>query len=78
MEYKQITQTSRPYEYGEGKEFKTKDEALKRAKELAQEIKVKLALQRLYDLSEVKTIEAENALQIVVTTRIPIIVEQTE
>lgn len=76
MEYKQVTQTSRPYEYGEGKEFITRGDALHHVKKLEESIKTQLALEKLYALSECKIIEEGKAFQIVVTTKVPIVVDE--
>lgn len=71
MKYEQITQTSRPYEYGEGKEFLTKEEAEKKIKKLEQKIKTDMAINGMYKLSETKIVEIDNVLQLVVVTKIP-------
>lgn len=76
MKYKQICQCSRPYQYGEGKEFTTKKEAFDKVTKLEQEIKKDLALNKLYDISEVNVISCENAFQIIVNFNIPILVEE--
>lgn len=74
--YRTFTQTSRPYKYGKGEELSNKEEALNKMKQLENKIKKELALMRIYDLSDVKVVEIENALQIVVTVKIPIVVEE--
>ena len=38
MKYEPIKQTSRPYEYGKGKEFKTKEEAKEELEKKIQKI----------------------------------------
>ena len=74
--YRTFKQTSRPYEYGEGKEFKNKEEALKKVEILRNNIITSLAMNKIYELSEVNVVEVQNALQIVVNVKIPIIVEE--
>lgn len=76
MKYKQICQCSRPYQYGETKEFKTEEDALDKVTKLKQEIEKSLKLNKLYDISEVKIISCKNAFQIIVTLNIPIFVEE--
>lgn len=71
MDYKQVTQTSRPYEYGEQKEFKTKEEAIKAVEKVEQKLKTEMALNKTYPLSTVKRVEVEGAIQLVVETKIP-------
>lgn len=58
MDYKH-TLTSRPYEYGEGKEFLTREDALKEVQNLEEEIKK-------IENVEVHIIEGANAFQVVV------------
>lgn len=74
--YRTFTQTSRIYKYGEREKLKNKEEALEEVQQLANKIKTELALMKIYDLSDVKVVEIENALQIVVTVKIPIVVEE--
>lgn len=74
--YRTFKQTSRPYEYGEGKEFKDKQEALKKIQQLKSNIVISLAMNKIYELSEVNVVEVQNALQIVVEVKIPIVVEE--
>ncbi len=76
MKYKEVKQVSRFYEYGEGKEFKTRDEALKMVQRLEANLKTDIAIMRIYEISEVKVIEVEKAFQLVWTVRIPILVEE--
>lgn len=71
MDYKQITQNSELYKYGRNEKFETKDEAKKAIEKLKQEIGTQLSLLKLYQLSEMKIIEIENALQLVVKIKIP-------
>lgn len=74
--YRTFTQTSRTYEYGEGKEFKDKQEVLKKVQQLRSNIITSLAMNKIYELSEVNVLEVQNALQIVVEVKIPIVVEE--
>lgn len=71
MDYKQITQNSELYKYGRNEKFETKDEAKKAIEKLKQEIGTQLSLLKLYQLSEMKIIEVENALQLIVKIEIP-------
>lgn len=71
MDYKQITQSSELYKYGRNEKFETKDEAEKAIEKLKQEIGTQLSSLKLYQLSEMKIIEIENALQLVVRIKIP-------
>ena len=75
MKYSQITQTSRAYEYGEGKEFKTRAEALEKVTKVEKNVNTELALSRLKQFSETKIIEENNAFQVVVTMEIPSVFE---
>lgn len=74
--YRTFTQTSRIYKYGEREKLKNKEEALEEVQQLANKIKTELALMKIYDLSNIKIIEIENALQIVVNVKVPIVVEK--
>ena len=74
--YRTFKHTSRPYEYGEGKEFKNKEEALKKVENLRNNIITSLAMNKIYELSEVNVVEVQNALQIVVKVKVPIVVEE--
>lgn len=74
--YRTFTQTSRPYKYGEGEKLRNKEEALNKMRQLENKIKTELSLMKIYELSDVKVVEIENALQIVVTVKIPIVVEE--
>lgn len=71
MDYKQIKQSSELYKYGRDEKFKTKDEAEKAIEKLKQEIGTQLSVLKLYQLSEMKIIEVENALQLIVKIEIP-------
>lgn len=75
MKYSQITQTSRAYEYGEGKEFKTREEALEKVTKVEKNVNTELALIRLLPFSKTKIIEENNAFQVVVTIEIPSLFE---
>lgn len=75
MEYKEIKQTSRAYEYGQGKEFLTREDAQQKVEEVKKNLTTQLALQKLYDKTKVEVIEVENAFQIVATTKIPKLLE---
>lgn len=68
---RQVVQTSKPYEYGEGKPFKTKEEAKEKVKKLEQEVKTTISLKKIYEISKVKIVEVPGAIQLVVTTTIP-------
>ena len=72
---RQVVQTSSPYEYGEDKTLKTRDEAMEKIKALEQDIKTNMALKRIYEMSEIKTVEVPGAVQLVITTTIPKIVD---
>lgn len=71
MDYKQITQNSELYKYVRNEKFETKDEAKKAIEKLKQEIGTQLSVLKLYQLSEMKIIEVENALQLIVKIEIP-------
>ena len=72
---RQVVQTSKPYEYGEGKPLKTRDDAMEKVKALEQDIKNNMALKRIYEISETKIIEVSGAVQLVITTTIPKLVD---
>lgn len=74
MEYKQVDQISRPYEYGEGKEFPNKEVAMKQIKHLELQKKTEVAMLRLYDVSKFQIIEEENALFLKIIFEIPCVV----
>ena len=76
--YRTFKQTSRPYEYGEGKEFKNKEEALKKVEQLRNNIITSLSMNENYELLEINIVEVPNALQIVVKIKVkfPIVVEE--
>lgn len=76
--YRTFKQTSRPYEYGEGKEFKNKEEALKKVEQLRNNIITSLSMNENYELLEINVVEVPNALQIVVKikVKVPIVVEE--
>lgn len=76
--YRIFKQTSRPYEYGEGKEFKNKEEALKKVEQLRNNIITSLSMNENYELLEINVVEVPNALQIVVKikVKVPIVVEE--
>lgn len=78
MEYKQVKQTSRPYEYGEGKEFGTREEALEEVGKVENNLKTDMVLIGIYKISEVKILEESNAFQIVVITKIPQLLGEKE
>lgn len=79
MEYKQVIQKSRLYEYGRDKESKTEQEALLRAKKDEQKLKTQTSLKRIYDISKIEIIQTENrAYQIIWTVKIPILSEILE
>ena len=74
--YRTFKQTSRPYEYGEGKEFKNKKDCLEEVERIRRKIGTELALKNFYELSKISVIEIPGALQIVVNVKIPIVVEE--
>ena len=77
MKYKQVKQ-SRTYKYGEDEEVKTKEEALKKVTTEEQKLKTKMALEGIYKISNVEIIEECEAFKIVVTTNVPILLEEKE
>lgn len=77
-DYRTFTQTSRPYEYGEGKEFKDRNDCLEKVEQIKEKIGTELALKKIYELSEINVIEVLGALQIVVEVKVPIVVEEQE
>lgn len=68
---RQVVQTSKPYEYGKEKTLKTKEEAMKEIQKLEQKVKADMSLNKIYEFSKVKIIEVPGALQLVVTTIVP-------
>lgn len=74
MEYKQVEEISRPYEYGEDKEFPNKEVAMKQIKHLELQKKTEVAMLRLYDVSKFQIIEEENALFLKIIFEIPCVV----
>ena len=66
------------HEYGEGKEFKNKEEALKKVEQLRNNIITSLSMNENYELLEINVVEVPNALQIVVKikVKVPIVVEE--
>lgn len=75
MEYRQMRQKSRLYYYGEGKEFLTKEEAKEAMKRKIQKIKTELALRRIYEVTSVDLKEKDNAFQIILRVKIPVLLE---
>ena len=71
MEYEQVVQCSRAYKYGKNEEFKTREEAEEAIQKLRQKIVTTLALEKIYQLSEVKVHDVNNAMVIEVVTKIP-------
>ena len=71
MEYEQVVQCSRAYKYGENEEFKTREEAEEAIQKLRQKIVTTLALKKIYELSEVKLHDVNNAMLLVVVTKVP-------
>lgn len=72
MEYNQIIQTSRIYEYGEGKEFKTKQEALKKAQKEQSDAKTRSALKKLWEyVTKTEIVEKGNTVQVIMILEIP-------
>ena len=51
---RQVVQTVGPYKYGEGNHFKTKKEVIEK---MGQKVKTAMALQQIYQFSQMKTIE---------------------
>lgn len=70
MYYKQVKQYSPYYEYGKGKEFLTREDALRKIKTAENALKTKMALNSLYEISEVEISEEKNSFQLIVTTKI--------
>ena len=68
---RQVIQTSKPYEYGKDKTLKTKEEAMKEIQKLEQKVKTDMSLKKIYEFSKVKIIEVPGAIQLVVTTIVP-------
>ena len=68
---RQVIQTSKPYDYGMEKPLKTKEEAMEEIQKLEQKVKTDIALKKIYEFSEVKIIEGPGAIQLVVTTIVP-------
>ena len=75
MKYSQIEQKSRLYEYGESKEFKTREDALEKVTKVEKNVNTELALIRLLPFSKTKIIEENNAFEVVVTMEIPSVFE---
>lgn len=76
--YRTFKQTSRPYEYGEGKEFKDRNDCLEKVEQIKEKIGTELALKKIYEISKINVIEVLGALQIVVEVKVPIVVEEQE
>lgn len=74
MKYNQIVE-ERLYEYGEGKELKTREEAYEKAKMVKKNVKTELALIKLWEFSNVEIIKVNNAFKVVITISIPSIFE---
>lgn len=68
---RQVVQIVGPYEYGEGKPFKTEKEV---AEKMEQKVKTAMALQRIYEISQVKIIKNLGTIQFEITTIVPKIV----
>lgn len=77
MQYNQVIQKSRIYEYGEGKEFKTRQEALEKVQEVKKLcVPTKAALLKIFEyLKETEIVEKDKTFQLVVTFEIPSIFE---
>lgn len=73
MEYKQVEQKSRYYEYGKGKEFPNEEAARTAIEVLKQQTNTKLALQRLYDITTTAILQEGNKFYLKVIFSIPAI-----
>ena len=51
--------------------IKTKEEAMEEIQKLEQKVKTDIALKKIYEFSELKIIEVPGAIQLVVTTIVP-------
>ncbi len=70
----QVVQTSKPYEYGEKKPYATKEEAMEEIQKLEQKVRTDMSLKKIYEFSEVRVVEVPGAIQLVVTTTVPEVV----
>lgn len=70
MDYKQV-QKSQLYEYGEGKEFISREEAKESAEKMRRNVVTEVAMKKLYHLAKVNVEEKKNAFQVVVEIKIP-------
>ncbi len=68
---RQVVQTVGPYKYGEENHFKTKKEVIEK---MGQKVKTAMALQQIYQFSQMKTIEGLGEIQFEITTTVPKIV----
>lgn len=59
--FKFETQESRKYEYGRGKEFETREEALEFARKIENQVKSQIALARCWELYEYSEIVEEES-----------------
>lgn len=73
MKYDQIIQESRIYKYGEKEEFKTREDALIKAKNKENDAKTEIALIKLWDLSQTEIVEENEAFKVVIKIKIPYI-----
>ena len=71
MNYKRMEQCSKIYKYGRDEEFETKKEANDAIEKLKQQIITELALEKLYDKSDVEIVEVENGFKLNVEIKIP-------
>ena len=74
MKYNQIVEERR-YEYGEGKELKTREEAKEKAQKVKKDVQNELALIRIWEFSKTEIMEENNAFKVVVTINIPSVFE---
>jgi len=73
MKYNKIVDESPLYEYGEGKEFKTREEALNKAqKEAEKTVITNSAMLKIYEyLTKKEIVEKDNAFQVVAIFEVP-------
>ena len=71
MESEQILQESKPYIFGEGGQYVTREDALEALQRDLQRVNTQLAMQRMFDKAETDVIEFKNGYKIAVILRIP-------
>ena len=72
MQYKRVTQTSGIYRYGKGKRFRTRETAMAEAERVKKGIQAEIRQKHSDMNTEVKILETEDAVQVVLHVFVPL------